>query len=306
MVRRLISANASEVRAMNKHEKLISIRASEGRVIAAETIGNRQNGITFNASAAEINASFGADMILMNGFDVYNPIVQNLPCDNPDETIRTIQKLTGRLVGINLEPVGDSRLGEVEQIHVPEGRQASVATAQKARDMGVDFILLTGNPGTGVTNETILNTLQQLKKAVGDDVILCAGKMHAAGSLTEAGNHIISKEMIKAFAEAGADVILFPAPGTVPGVTADFVQNMIEYAHELGTLTMTSIGTSQEGADEDTIRRIALMCKMCGTDIHHIGDGGYSGCVPENLMAYSIAIRGKVHTYNRMATSPLR
>ena len=29
-------------------------------------------------------------------------------------------------------------------------------------------------------------------------------------------------------------------------------------------LTITSIGTSQEGADTDTIKRIALMCKMAG------------------------------------------
>lgn len=67
---------------------------------------------------------------------------------------------------------------------------------------------------------------------------------------------------------------------------------------------MTTIGTSQEGADEDTIRQIALMCKMAGTDIHHIGDSGYMGmALPENITAYSVAIRGKRHTYRRMAMS---
>lgn len=39
-------------------------------------------------------------------------------------------------------------------------------------------------------------------------------------------------------------------------------------------------------------------------DIQHIGDAGYSGVAdPENLMALSIAIRGKRHTYYRMAQS---
>ena len=67
---------------------------------------------------------------------------------------------------------------------------------------------------------------------------------------------------------------------------------------------MTAIGTSQEGADEQTIRQIALLCKMSGTDLHHLGDAGFPGiAAPENIMSYSIAIRGKRHTYARMARS---
>ena len=76
------------------------------------------------------------------------------------------------------------------------------------------------------------------------------------------------------------------------------------YAHKLGALTITAIGTSQEGSDTATIRQIALWCKMTGTDIHHIGDSGYVGmALPENITAYSIAIRGIRHTYHRMAQS---
>lgn len=41
-----------------------------------------------------------------------------------------------------------------------------------------------------------------------------------------------------------------------------------------------------------------------GTDIHPLGDSGYGGmALPENLQAYSIAIRGIRHTYRRMADS---
>ena len=62
--------------------------------------------------------------------------------------------------------------------------------------------------------------------------------------------------------------------------------------------------TSQEGADVATIRQIALMCKMAGADIHHIGDTGVPGmALPQNIMAYSIAIRGERHTYHKMAQS---
>jgi hypothetical protein len=44
---------------------------------------------------------------------------------------------------------------------------------------------------------------------------------------------------------------------------------------------------------------------MIGTDIHHIGDAGMSPgmATPENIMIYSIAIKGKRHTYRRMARS---
>ena len=109
---------------------------------------------------------------------------------------------------------------------------------------------------------------------------------------------------MNAFREAGADIILLPAPGPVPGITVEYARELVSFAHSLGALTITAIGTSQEGADVDTIRRIALMCKMTGTDIHHLGDAGYGGmALPENIMAYSIAVKGIRHTYRRMAAS---
>ena len=185
-----------------------------------------------------------------------------------------------------------------------EGRKATVENASIARDMGVDMILLTGNPGNGVSNKAITDSLKALKKTVGEDVILAAGKMHASGIITEAAENIITEKDIKSFIQAGADIILLPAPGTVPGITTEYVRKLVSFAHSMGALTITSIGTSQEGADLQTIRQIALMCKMTGTDIHHIGDTGYPGmAIPENIQAYSVAIRGVRHTYHRMASS---
>jgi hypothetical protein len=49
------------------------------------------------------------------------------------------------------------------------------------------------------------------------------------------------------------------------------------------------------------------MAKMTGTDIHHLGDCRFFGiALPENLLAYSITIRGRRHAYQRMAMSLLR
>jgi hypothetical protein len=108
----------------------------------------------------------------------------------------------------------------------------------------------------------------------------------------------------EAFMAAGADIILLPAPGTVPGITQEYAHRLIEVVHSRGKLALTAIGTSQEGADVATICQIALMCKMAGADIHHIGDTGVPGmALPQNIMAYSIAIRGERHTYHKMAQS---
>ena len=68
---------------------------------------------------------------------------------------------------------------------------------------------------------------------------------------------------------------------------------------------MTSaIGTSQESADEATIRELAIKNKICGVDMQHIGDAGYGGvAVVENIIAMGLAIRGRRHQYSMMARS---
>ena len=306
MLKRLIDTTARELTSYNKAELLTAISESEGRTLAAETIGT-VTPMLVNITNAEFAASLGADLIMLNIFDVNNPIIQGLPQTSPEDTIREVKRLTGRMVAINLEPAVIRDEHEESVWNLTTGRQATVENARKAADMGVDMIVLTGNPGVGVDNEAIIQALSRLKEAVGDRVILTAGKMHASGIISEAGEKILTEKDVEAFVDAGADVILLPAPGTVPGITMEYAGKLIRKAHEKGALAMTTIGTSQEGADEATIRQIALMCKMAGADIHHIGDSGYMGmALPENITAYSVAIRGKRHTYRRMAMSLLR
>ena len=301
-MKRILDCRASDFRNATRQELLHSIASSEGRTLACETIGAIQP-MLGDVTNAEFVAAMGADIVLLNMFDVQKPLIRALPQCAPEDTIRKLKDLTGRPVGINLEPV--EQAGDVDEMWaMTEGRKATVENARKAADMGVNFILLTGNPGVGVTNEAIIQTLRVYRRELGDRLILAAGKMHASGILTEGAEKILTKEDIAAFAEAGADIILMPAPGTVPGITMEYVRELVTFAHSLGCLTITAIGTSQEGADVATIRQIALMAKMTGTDIHHLGDTGYGGmALPENIQAYSIAIRGIRHTYKRMAAS---
>lgn len=305
MAKRILNMTPEELTHLSKEELFTAIAGSEGRVLASETIGITIPLLT-DVTNAEFAASMGADMILLNMFDVQNPQIMALPDVEKAETVREVKKLTGRLVGINLEPVDENAASENAETlwAMSAGRYATVENAVLAQRMGVDMIVLTGNPGNGVSNEAITASLRAISEKIGDKIILAAGKMHASGVIGEGGENIITKEDIQLFCEAGADIILMPAPGTVPGITTEYIRSLVSYAHSLGKLTITSIGTSQEGADTETIKRIALECKMTGTDIHHIGDSGYVGmALPENIMAYSVAIRGIRHTYHRMAQS---
>lgn len=305
-MKRFLDCTASDFEKMNAKDMLSAIAASEGRLLVCETIGMIQP-MLGDVTNAEFVASMGADIILLNIFDVNNPIIQALPKTEPDNTIRKVKELTGRPVGINLEPLEQNVESEVDTLDMwklSPGRAATLENGLKAADMGVNFIVLTGNPGIGVTNKAITDTLKVYKEHLGDRVVLVAGKMHAAGISSEAGEKIITKEDVKAFADAGADIILMPAPGSVPGITMEYIRSLVVYAHELGKLTLTAIGTSQEGADTATIKQIALMCKMTGTDLHHLGDAGYGGmALPENILEYGKTIRGIRHTYHRMAVS---
>ncbi|MGF3056431.1 hypothetical protein [Microbacterium sp. YY-01] len=303
MTLRLLDHSASDTAEISKQQLIHAIRASEGRTVLCEVAATTQP-VLVSVSNAELVAAMSADIILVNLFDVHTPFIDGLPADTPpSEMIREIKRLTGRPVGINLEPVDEYHSPDGGSYFVPEGRRATRETAQLAADLGVDLIVLTGNPGAGVSNATIADALRSIRQQLGDTVVLAAGRMHAAG-VFNAAHGIVEIDDVDAFASAGADMLLIPAPGTVPGVSLELANTLVTRAHKLGMLAMTTIGTSQEGADEQTMRQLALSAKMAGADVHHLGDAGYAGtAIPENILAYSIAVRGRRHTYTRMARS---
>lgn len=310
MAKRLLDTTARDLAGYSRADKLAAIRGSEGRTIASEMIAPAMP-LVFDVSNPELAASQGADLLILNVFDVLAPAVQAIPAESPDDVVRTVKRLTGRLVAVNLEPVDpEADLVTADSSFTgasTTGRLATPDNARRAAELGVDAIVLTGNPGMGVMNAALVRAVAATREAVGDQIIIIAGKMHAAGSASEAGSAIIDDATIAQFVAAGADVVLLPAPGTVPGCHEAQVRGWVQAAHDAGALAMTAIGTSQEGADVDTIRALALMAKMTGTDIHHLGDCGYYGItLPENLVTYSMAIRGRRHTYRRMAISLLR
>jgi len=309
MVKRLLDTTARDLVGYGRKDVLAAIRGSEGRTIAAEVIAPAMAAV-YDVSNPELAAALGADVVILNLLDVQRPAVSAVEVADPADVVREVKRLTGRVIAVNLEPVDPRAQRVTEDEFGPAGKSGRLATQENvaaAVALGVDAIVLTGNPGMGVTNASLARAVAATRAAVGDEAIVMAGKMHAAGSASEAGPDIVDAKALEAFVRAGADIVLLPAPGTVPGCHEAQVRGWVEAAHREGALTMTTIGTSQEGADVDTIRRLALMAKMTGTDIHHLGDCGYFGiALPENILAYSIAIRGRRHAYRRMAMSLLR
>ncbi|MCX2942813.1 haloacid dehalogenase-like hydrolase [Rahnella perminowiae] len=303
--KRLLDCCASDVVNMDRETLLYAIRASEGRVLVSETIAITQP-LLNNVSNAELAASQGADILLINMFDLESPGIKGLPADiAPQHILQALQKLTGRIIGVNLEAIDSEFASSHDDIwKMKPGRMATAENARKLIEMGAKILVLTGNPNNGVSNRALGLAINDIRQTVGDHAVVITGKMHGAGVVRESGAAIISEEDVAWFASQGADVVLIPAPGTVPGMSQEKVTSLIACAHAHGALAMTTIGTSQEGADVSTVRQIALMSKMAGADLHHIGDTGYMGiALPENIMAYSIAIRGVRHTYTRMARS---
>ena len=298
MKKRLLSATASEVLAMNKEEKLEAIKANEGRTIMSEnvcTVTQRVNDVT----NTELAASLSSDMIMLNTLDLFQPVIQNL--EETDQPIRRLKELTGRIIGVNLEPIDADAEISYELDSISEGRVAKKETFEKANEMGLDFISLTGNPGTGVSNKAIEDSIKLAKEVY--EGIIVAGKMHGAGVAEE----ILDLEAIESFIQNGADIILIPAAGTIPGISQEDVSEACKLINKKGALSLVANGTSQDSSHVDTIRQIALMNKMAGADIHHIGDAGPGGIAPwENIIALSEVIRGDRHTLKLMGQSVKR
>ncbi|MBQ0140126.1 MAG: haloacid dehalogenase-like hydrolase [Kurthia sp.] len=297
-MKRLISCYSSDFNNMTRADFKQSILASEGRTIMAETVVTATpllEGIT----NAEVMASFGADLIVLNEYDVFEKSIVGFPSsENP---IEQIKKLCGRPIGINLEPVDEE--AEILDIKVPlsKGRKASREAFIEAENQGIDFIMLTGNPSTGVTNIAIKQAIQVARENFSG--LLFAGKMHGAG----VSEKIVNIEELIAFVKLGADGVLIPSVGTVPGLSEVEAHEAVVAIKQMDGLVIHTIGTSQESADEATIREFGISNKRVGGDIHHIGDAGYGRMpLPENIMQLGITVRGKRHTYFRMASSVRR
>lgn len=322
MGKRIIEAGPDELVALQGRALLESIRAAGGRTVAAEIVAFRPPLID-GVSNAGLAAAFGSDIVHLNHYDVDKPLIAGLPSTQeglkawaevglrvtPTDdvegpvrsflsemglgiTIGALRILIGRVVGVSLEVVA-------EGILAPPGRQATPETAARAIEQGAAYITLVGTPA--ITLKTLQGNVRRLREGLGPEVVLVIGRMPWGEGDAPA---FLSPSEVEALVTTGADVVILPTPGTVPGATLELVGASVTTAHQLGALAEVSIGTSQESADVDTVRRLALDGKLTGADIYQIGDGGYGGmAIPENILTFATTIKGKRHTYRRMAST---
>lgn len=304
-ITRLISASKSDFEKMSAQDMKVSIFKSEGRVVMGQHLIFANQGLVRGVTNTEVMFSFGADMVMLNTYNL-----DNLE-DNPGMQGLSIKELKARCnrpVGIYLGCPGKNTVVE-KKLYDQNGMVATEEHIKKAVELGVDFIILGGNPGCGTSIDDVIETTKLTKSIVGDEVMIFAGKWEDGINEKVLGDPLAkrdAKEIIKELIDAGADVIDLPAPGSRHGISVHMIQELVQYVHTYkpGTLAMTFLNSSVEGADTDTIRLIALKMKETGADIHAIGDGGFAGCtIPENIMQLSISLKGKPYTYFRMAST---
>lgn len=297
MVKRLLNFTASDYQTVKPLDLKQAILASEGRTIMAENVSTERPYLS-GVTNAEVERAAGADLLLFNALDLFEPVINGIPEGVPQtDSINWIKQATGRSIGVNLEPVDLDATMTEGRFEISSGRMASPQTFKRASELGMAFVCLTGNPGTGVSNHAIFDAIKSGKQYF--DGLIIAGKMHGAG----VDEPVMNLEIAKTFIEAGVDILLAPAPYTVPHFEPHDLRAIADYIREYNqgktiadkVLLMAANGTSQDSSDVATVKQIGLAAKAAGADLQHIGDSFNGICLPENLFALGQAIRGYRH-----------
>ncbi|MER7174031.1 hypothetical protein [Streptomyces mesophilus] len=296
MTTRILDLDRDQLCALKGRELTAAVAAAEGRTMVGEVFAERAAMIPNPGGRGvhnmELVSAFGADIVVLNLIErAWDGEKLTLPGLGEFASFTELAQVVGRPIGVNLEP-GD----------VPEIRRAKPEYAKRLIDMGAAMLCITANPGTGGTFEGMARVTEELRKGLGDDAALWSGKMHHAGHIER-----VTVPKLTALVDAGADGVVMPLPGTMPGVTRELAAEGVAAVQDAGAIVMGAIGTSQEGSHANVVPQLALNAKEIGFDAHHFGDSYIPGmCDPELLYAYSVAIRGRRHTWNRMALSGRR
>lgn len=303
---RLISASKSDIEKMSPMELKESIFKSESRVIMGQHLLFAGPGVVRGVTNSELMFAWGADMVMLNTIDLDN--MDNNPglCGL---SLKELKARCNRPIGVYLGcPKAGSEDGGKKALYRREGMVATKEHILKCREIGADFIVLGGNPGSGTSLSDVIECTKLAKALLGDEMIIMAGKWEDGINEKVLGDPLAAydtKDVIRQLIDAGADCIDLPCPGSRGGITVEDIRSLVQYVHTYkpGTLTMCFLDSSVECADEATIREVALLMKQTGADIHAIGDGGFGGCTwPKNVYQLSVSIKGEHYTWFRMAS----
>jgi hypothetical protein len=296
---RLLDANASDLLAMSGADLAESIRLSEGRTVSAEVLCDAPSPVE-GVSHGELAAAFGADIVALDRYDPLRPSVTNVALPN-SEPLRAYARLLGRPVGINLIVAGseaDSTLG---------GRSFTEAHAACAADQGAQIIFIYVRPSQGGTHAEMVRRISAVHRQLVDRVLLVGVPSFSLPAPRDPAALAIFRGHITALRDAGCQGIALPMPGSKQGWTVEAAGSLSDSIHAAGALSWLFVTHSVEGAQPEVMTALALDTKRIGADAVRLDEAGLSGMpATENILAFSLALRGARHTYRRMASSVLR
>lgn len=294
---RILDADSSQLLAMTGSQLAESIRLAEGRTVAAEVQCDVQPPVDA-VSNGELAAAFGADLVALDRYDVTRPAIAGVALDLM-EPLRAYARLLGRPVAVNLMVAGaEASLA---------GRAFTQANAELATLQGVTTLFVYVRPKHGGTHEQMVRQVSAVSAALGGRVMLVGVPSFLRAAPRTIANLDAFRRDIDALAKAGCMGIALPMPGSKQGWTIDLAGTLVDHTHAAGTLAWLFVTHSVEGAPQSVMSALALDAKHTGADAIRLDEAGPSGMPPpENIMAFSLALRGVRHTYRRMAASILR
>lgn len=302
MTKRMLDARASDFAQMSAADLAKSIRETEGRTIAAEVIVNYEPP-TEGVTHAEIAAAFGADIIALDHYDPDHPLINGMPqaAASYAAPVSELKRLLGLPVSINMAVTAQKEGGALYT------RRYSPERMDKAVAQGADIVFLYGDPLSGVALSEVVKAVRETKQKFGDRVLLVGVPNVYFPAPVSEDVQAAYRSAHEQLLSAGAESIGLVMPGSKQSWRLEDVSRLVDHVHALGGLVWLIMTASVEGSPFGNIQQMAQNAKMAGGDIYRLDEAGLSGMpLPENILEFALTIRGKRHTYRRMALSPLR
>lgn len=302
MVKRLLEMTPRELVALDGPDLVESIRLSEGRTLAVEIMSPVEPPIE-SVSGGELAAAMGADIIVLDGYDPLDPRIAGvdpayLAGDSDQPPLVYYSHLAGRPVGINLIVADESKASSLG------GRLFSLNTV---RQSGAALIFLYVRPQQGGTPEMQVAAAQQIAQSGSRPPLVVSVPSFSKPPPRDDRSMESLRAEALALLDAGCAGVAFPMPGSKQGWMADATATLIDVVHARGGVAWLFVTGSVEGAPQPVLQQLAVEGKQLGADAFRLDEAGLSGMPPpENILAFSLALRGARHTYRRMASSRYR
>lgn len=302
MVPRILVAKASDFQNMDAQDWVECISKSDGRTLAAEVMCTNKSPVD-GVTHGEIAVAMGADIVGLNYYDPVNPNIDGCP----DSILKSEYPLAEykRLVGC---PIGIKFLcGDKEKTSGFGGRDPKPENIELHLKQGADIFFLYAIRRFGCTLELLKSIAVDTLKVLGDRAPLFVNPAQIL-SIPRTSNSVekiiqASKELL----DIGCHGIVLPMSGGKPGWMLDPIAKIIDGIHQNGGIAWLTIQESMPSGPIEVIKQMALQAKMVGTDVSMFDYSGIYG-MPDlmNIFEFSLAVRGKSHTYFRMSASILR